>query len=64
MNDAVRGWMVLGVVAVAAAFCFSLFLGDASGDFLEILKLGETGVKLAGFAFIPLGVFLLYKSFK
>ena len=62
VGRSVRGIMVFGVVAVAAAFSLSVFLGDATGEFLEILRMGEAGVKLAGLAFIPMGLYLAYKS--
>jgi len=62
IGKSVRGIMVFGVVAVAAGFSLSLFIGDASGEFLEILRLGESGVKLMGLGFIPLALYLAYKS--
>lgn len=62
IGKSVRGIMVFGVVAVVAGFSLSLFIGDASGELLQILRLGESGVKLAGLAFIPLGLYLAYKS--
>lgn len=62
MKNAVKSFVVLGVVAVVATFSFSLFLQNASGDFLEILKLGKAGVKLIGLAFVPLGIYLAYKA--
>lgn len=62
VNSAVRGFVVFGLVAVAAAFSFGIFIQNSSGQFLEILRLGESGVKLMGLAFIPLGLYLAYKS--
>jgi len=64
MNSAVRGLILLGVVSVSAVFGLSMFLENASGDFLELLKVGEAGVRLAALSFIPLGVYLAYKSAK
>lgn len=54
--------MIFGVMIVTAAFAMTLFLGDASGDVLEIFRLGEAGVKLGGLAFIPLALYLLWKA--
>jgi len=62
VNSAVRGFVVFGVLAVAAAFSFGIFIQNSSGQFLEILRLGESGVKIMGLAFIPLGLYLAYKS--
>lgn len=62
VNKAVRGFVVFGLVAVAAAFSFGIFIQNSTGQFLEILRLGESGVKVMGFAFIPLGLYLAYKS--
>lgn len=62
VNSAVRGFVVFGLVAVAAAFSFGIFIQNSSGQFLEILRLGESGVKVMGLAFIPLGLYLAYKS--
>jgi len=62
VRSAVRGFVVFGLVAVAAAFSFGIFIQNSSGQFLEILRLGESGVKLMGLVFIPLGLYLAYKS--
>lgn len=62
MKNAVKSFVVLGVVAIVATFSFSLFLQNSSGDFLEILKIGKAGVKLVALAFVPLGVYLAYKA--
>lgn len=61
-GKAVRGLMILGVIAVSAAFSLSIFLENASGQFLEILRLNEAGVKLMGLGFIPLALYLMYRS--
>lgn len=61
-SKSVRGLMIFGVMIVTAAFAMTLFLGDASGDVLEIFRLGEAGVKLGGLAFIPLALYLLWKA--
>lgn len=61
-GNAVRGLMILGVIAVSAAFSLGIFLENASGQFLEILRLGEAGVKVMGLGFIPLALYLLYRS--
>jgi len=61
-GKAVRGLMILGVIAVSAAFSLSIFLENASGQFIEILRLGEVGVKVMGLGFIPLALYLLYRS--
>ncbi len=59
----VRGIVIFGVLVVSAAFSFSFFMNDASGDFLEILQIGEAGILLSGLAFIPLGLYLVWKAY-
>ena len=62
LNKAVRGLGVLAVVTVTLAAGLAMFLENATGDFKEILALGEGGVMVFGLAFIPLSLFLLLKA--
>jgi len=62
VGKSVRGLGIFAVIAVASAFVFGLFLENSSGDFLKILELGEAGVYVFGIAFIPMALYLLYKS--
>jgi hypothetical protein len=62
LNKAVRGIAVLGLVAVTAAAGLGMFIQNSTGDFNELLVLGESGVMIFGFAFIPLSLFLLLKA--
>jgi len=54
--------MLFTVVAVASVASIGMFLQNASGDFLEILRIGKSGVKLAALAFVPMSAYLLYKA--
>jgi len=62
LNKAVRGIAVLGVVGVVGASALAMFLQNATGEFKEILALGESGVMIMGLAFIPLSLYLLFKA--
>jgi len=62
LNKAVRGIAVLGLVAVTGAAALAMFLENSTGEFKELLVLGESGVMLFGLAFIPLSLFLLLKA--
>lgn len=62
IGNSAKIFIVFTLVGVASVFSFSILLQNASGDFLEILKMGKAGVKVLALAFIPMGGYLVYKA--
>jgi len=62
VGKAVRGLGILGVVAASATATIAMFIENSTGEFAQVLNLQQAGIQIFGLAFIPLALYLLYKS--
>lgn len=61
-GKAVRRLGIFVVLIAVSGLSLTMLMQDASGDFLEILRINKIGIEVGLAAFVPLGLYLLYKS--
>jgi len=62
VNQAAKATVVFLVFSVTSVFAMAMMLENASGQFLEVLRIGEHGIKLVALMFLPLFGYLVYKA--